>query len=116
MSVPHTENPGRAGLRLSGVRKTFALKADTLVALDDVDLECPEGSFTALIGPSGCGKSTILQLAARPEQPDHGEVLVSGRSPQAARHAGLMGVAFQDPALLPWRSTRQNIALPFEVL
>ena len=107
---------GSAGLALAGVSKTFALKSASLQALDRVDLECTRGSFTALIGPSGCGKSTILRLAAGLEAPDQGTVIVSGQTPQSARSKGLMGVAFQDPALLPWRSTRQNIALPFEVL
>jgi NitT/TauT family transport system ATP-binding protein len=105
-----------SGLQLAAVCKSFSLRSGTLAALDGVDLTCPRGSFTALIGPSGCGKSTILRLAAGLERPDSGTVLVCGHSPGSARSQGLLGVAFQEPALLPWRSTRQNIALPFEVL
>ncbi len=105
-----------SGLSYSRIAKHYALRSGTVTALDNVDLECPPGSFTALIGPSGCGKSTLLRLTAGLEQADGGRVSVAGQSPQLARQQGLLGVAFQDPALLPWRTTRQNIALPLQVL
>jgi NitT/TauT family transport system ATP-binding protein len=105
-----------SGLNFQAVAKRYALRGGTVAALEGVDLDCQPGSFTALIGPSGCGKSTLLRLTAGLEQPDAGTVNVCGRSPREARGAGLLGVAFQDPALLPWRTTRQNIALPLQVL
>jgi NitT/TauT family transport system ATP-binding protein len=105
-----------SGLNFQAVAKRYALRSGTVAALEGVDLDCQPGSFTALIGPSGCGKSTLLRLTAGLEQPDAGTVNVCGRSPREARGAGRLGVAFQDPALLPWRTTRQNIALPLQVL
>lgn len=105
-----------AGISLSGLCKTFRGQGRTVEALRDVSLECPPGSFTALIGPSGCGKSTILRAALGLEALDAGLVQIGGQTPQAATRAGLTGVAFQDAALLPWRTVAQNVALPLEVL
>ena len=103
-------------LRIDGVRRVFAVEgAAPLVALENVSLRCPGGSFTALIGPSGCGKSTLLRLIAGLEQPDAGQVLVGGESPLALQRTGRLGIAFQDAALLPWRSVVENVRLPLDV-
>ena len=105
-----------AGITLSGLNKTFTGHGRAVEALRDVSLECPPGSFTALIGPSGCGKSTILRAALGLEPLDSGTVQIGGQPPQTATRAGITGVAFQDAALLPWRTVAQNVALPLEVL
>ncbi|WP_339778649.1 ABC transporter ATP-binding protein [uncultured Thalassospira sp.] len=104
------------GITLSGVSKTFRGRGKTVEALRDVSLSCPAGSFTAIIGPSGCGKSTVMRIALGLEDADSGEVLIEGQAPAAASRAGLTGVAFQDAALLPWRSVRKNVEVPLEVL
>lgn len=85
-------------------------------ALKDVSLQVPVGSFLALIGPSGCGKSTLLRLLAGLSAPDKGQLSVAGVDPISLREQGSIGMAFQDPALLPWRSVRKNIALPLQIL
>jgi len=103
-------------LRGQNVERTFALKDDVVRALDKVSLEVPVGSFISLIGPSGCGKSTLLRLLAGLELPDAGSLLIGERSPDEMRMAGRLGVAFQDPALLPWRSVWKNITLPLQVM
>ena len=103
-------------LRVQNVERTFALKDDVVRALDKVSLEVPVGSFISLIGPSGCGKSTLLRLLAGLELPDAGSLLIGERSPEEMRMAGRLGVAFQDPALLPWRSVWKNITLPLQVM
>ena len=105
-----------AGISLSGVCKTFAGRGKTVEALRDVSLSCPEGSFTAIIGPSGCGKSTVMRIALGLETPDAGAVRIAGQAPLKAARAGITGVAFQDAALLPWRSVRRNVEVPLEVL
>lgn len=104
------------GICLENVSRSFEGRGVTVQALDRVSLDCPVGSFTALIGPSGCGKSTILRLALGLDRPSSGNVTMSGLSPEKAARAGLAGVAFQDAALMPWRSVEDNIALPLDVL
>ena len=106
------------GLPLSfvDVEKTFHIKGQALTVFEQLTLDCPAGSFTALLGPSGCGKSTLLRLALELETADAGRILVGDERPSAARKTGAVGVAFQDAALLPWRNVEDNILLPFQVL
>jgi NitT/TauT family transport system ATP-binding protein len=105
-----------SGISLRNVSKTYRSRGSEVVALEGMDLECPPGSFTALIGPSGCGKSTAMRIALGLEGHDSGEVRIAGQPPATATASGITGVAFQDAALLPWRSVARNIALPLEVL
>jgi len=106
----------RDGITLKGVQRTFKVPGRDVVALSDVSLGCEPGSFTALIGPSGCGKSTLLRIVAGLERPDAGAVSIGGAAPVDKCRQGALGVAFQDAALLPWRSVRQNVALPLQLL
>ena len=103
-------------IHVSGVTRTFTVDTREVFALRDVSVVCEAGSFTALIGPSGCGKSTLLRIIAGLEHPDAGSVRIGGATPAEMCRTGALGVAFQDAALLPWRTVRQNIALPLQVL
>jgi NitT/TauT family transport system ATP-binding protein len=105
-----------ADLSIDRVSKTFHARGQSTHALASVTLKIPRGAFVALIGPSGCGKSTLLRLVAGLENPDEGTVRVRNEQPHAFRARGELGIAFQDPALLPWRSVRRNVALPLQVL
>ena len=99
-----------------GVGRTFALGGGEVEALREFDLHVPAGGFSALIGPSGCGKSTALRLVAGLDLPDEGTIDMDGASPDQMRRGQRIGVAFQDPSLLPWRTVSTNIRLALELV
>ena len=83
-------------------------------AVVGVSLEVPRGATVAFVGPSGCGKSTLLRLAAGLLRATSGAVTVDGRL--VDRPLPNVGMAFQNPVLLPWRTVLANVRLPFEIL
>jgi NitT/TauT family transport system ATP-binding protein len=84
-------------------------------AVDGVSFEVRPGAFVALTGPSGCGKSTLLRLAADLTAPTRGRVLVGGGPPASARSARTLGMVFQSPVLMVWRTVLGNVELPLAV-
>ena len=91
----------------------FASPRARLSALAGFSLTVPAGSFSVVIGPNGSGKSTLLRLVAGLLEPTGGTITVGGSSPRPGD--GRVGIAFQQPRLVPWRSTLDNVALPLEL-
>ena len=97
----------RPQLIIRRVTKRFPVDADEVEALGCIDLTIDAGQFVCLIGASGCGKSTLLRILAGFEEPTTGDVLASGqpiRGPSSDR-----GMVFQDYALFPWMTVKQNV-------
>jgi NitT/TauT family transport system ATP-binding protein len=100
---------------LTGVYKTFATASGELVrALANANLTIHAGEFIAVVGASGCGKTTLLRLIAGLERCSSGSIAING-APQTGP-SEQVGIVFQDPTLLPWRTVLQNVLLPVEVL
>ncbi len=101
-------------IELSGASVTFGRGDSAVPALSETTLRIADGEFVALVGPSGCGKSTILRLASGLVQPTTGAVIVGGR--EVAARALRVGMAFQNPTMLPWMTIEQNIMLPLKIV
>lgn len=101
-------------VELSEASVSFGLGAKRVQALQPTTLRIAEGEFLALVGPSGCGKSTILRLASGLLAPSGGAVMVGGR--EVAAKALRVGMAFQNPTMLPWLSIERNVMLPLRIV
>jgi NitT/TauT family transport system ATP-binding protein len=84
------------------------------LALHRTTLHVGDGEFVAVVGPSGCGKSTLMKVVTGLWPASAGAVAVSGREVTAP--LSIAGMAFQNPTLLPWRTTLANIMLPLEIV
>ena len=102
-------HPADAALHVDGVTRRYDGRRGLTVALDDVSLDVAEGEFVCVVGPSGCGKSTLLDLLAGHQRPDTGHVWAHGREVTAPDPRRM--VIFQDHALFPWLTARQNVEL-----
>lgn len=101
-------------IEIKGVRHAYTTAAGPLPVLDGLDVTVNEGGFCAVVGPSGCGKSTLTRLIAGLMTPDEGEVRLHGAPVTGPRST--VGMAFQNPVLLEWRSILQNVMLPLEIV
>jgi NitT/TauT family transport system ATP-binding protein len=101
------------GRVLDGLGKAFRKSGVSRPVLDRVSLTIDAGRFVSVIGPSGCGKSTLLKVIAGLIDHDDGEVMLGGERVTGPRRD--IGVMFQNPVLLPWRTVLDNVALPAEL-
>jgi NitT/TauT family transport system ATP-binding protein len=99
---------------LDRVSLRYGEDADGTLALHGATLRVATGEFVAVVGPSGCGKSTLMKVVTGLWPPTAGTVIVSGR--EVTGPLSIAGMAFQNPTLLPWRTTLANVMLPLEIV
>lgn len=101
-------------LELEGVGKEFTTRAGgRVVALDGTTARIRSGEFVSLVGPSGCGKTTLLNIIAGLVDTSGGTVLLDGE--RASLERTRPGIVFQQPVVLPWRTSVANVLLPAEL-
>ena len=98
---------------IDNVSLTYGSDNSSVLALHNFSMQVAHGEFAAIVGPSGCGKSTFLKLASGLRRPTAGSIQVAGE--QVLRPLKIVGMAFQNAALMPWRTCLENVMLPFEV-
>ncbi len=100
-------------IAVRGLSKQYTTRDGSVAALERITFGVGEGEFVAVVGPSGCGKSTLLKILAGILPPSGGEALLRGTPIAGPRRD--IGVVFQFPVLLPWRTVLDNVLLPVDV-
>lgn len=104
----------QAFVDIHDVTHIYSGAEDGAPAVEHMSLKVREGEFAAIVGPSGCGKSTVMKLATGLQFPAKGTVIVGGE--EVTKPVKLAGMAFQNPVMLPWRTTLDNLLLPLEIV
>ena len=108
-------SPERAFIGLASVGRNFRTRSgDDVRALQDITLAIEPQEFVSIVGPSGCGKSTLLRIIAGLIAPSEGTVHMAGARVEGPRRD--IGMVFQAPVLLPWRTNLKNVLVPAEVI
>ena len=102
-------------IRLENVKKVYRTGGVEFIAVSDVTMSVAEGEFVALVGPSGCGKTTVLKILADLHGHDAGTVEI-GDAEHPFKPGRDVGMVFQQPLLLKWRTVMGNVLLPAEIL
>ena len=101
-------------ISISQLNKTYATREGSpILALSNVNLEIERGEFVTVVGPSGCGKTTLLKILAGILQKSTGRIMVDGKPIDGPSRQ--VGVVFQEPLLLPWRTILENVLVPAEI-
>jgi NitT/TauT family transport system ATP-binding protein len=107
-------------ISFTGVDKVYGVDAaaeESVTALQGIDLTIDRGEFVSVVGPSGCGKTTLLHMAAGILDATEGSVEINGVDVQSPQHERKeVGLVFQHPVALEWRTVRKNILLPVQIL
>src|SRR5262245_52556019 len=103
---------GDAICNVQELSKQFVQRGRPVLALDSIDVSIEPGEFVAIVGASGCGKTTLLNIMAGLIEPSGGKL---ERAPHVERKGGI-GMVFQSPVLLPWRTVVDNVIAPAEIL
>ncbi|HEU5018293.1 MAG TPA: ABC transporter ATP-binding protein [Pseudolabrys sp.] len=96
------------------VTLTYGRGEAGVLAVQNLTFDIQKGEFVAVVGPSGCGKSSLMKLVTGLLPPTSGQIFVDGA--EVTRPIRGVGMAFQNSTLLPWRSTLDNVMLPFEIV
>lgn len=111
---PSVEQSEEAFISLRSVSLVYGEGTDQTLAVDRLDMSMRRGELVAIVGPSGCGKSTLMKLVSGLVSATTGRVLVRGRVVDEPVEG--VGMAFQNPLLMPWRTTLRNVMLPLEII
>jgi len=112
-ATPHKDDP--AFIQIQGLEKSYRSRdGGTLRALGPVTIDIHKHEFLTIVGPSGCGKSTLLKLLAGLIERSTGSILMNGQEIHGPQLD--IGVVFQSPVLLPWRTALENVTLPASIL
>lgn len=108
------QNAAKKFIDIQGVRHAYKTRNGPLPVLDGLNITVPQGEFCAVVGPSGCGKSTLTRLISGLMRPDTGTVILAGQEVTSPRKT--VGMAFQNPVMLEWRTILENVMLPLEIV
>ena len=101
-------------INIKDISHKYSNEDEDLLVLKDLSFSVGKDKFVSIVGPSGCGKSTLTKLIAGLSIPYKGKILISGKPVNSPRKS--IGMAFQNPVLLEWRTTVDNICLPLEIV
>jgi NitT/TauT family transport system ATP-binding protein len=113
MLASTTKRSVEAFVRLSKVSKTFLSEGGPLEVLRNINIDVAGRQFISILGPSGCGKSTLLMMLAGLEPISSGCIEIAGQPVRTPRRD--VGIIFQDPTLLPWKTALENVLFPIEI-
>ncbi len=114
MPLSSASEADRSFIQVRHARKIYASGDKSVEALSSVSFDVARGEFIAILGPSGCGKSTLLMMCGGLESTTGGTIDIAGTPMTRPRTS--IGVMFQDPTLLPWKTVMQNVMFPANVL
>jgi NitT/TauT family transport system ATP-binding protein len=100
-------------IRGDGLRKVYDPEGKAVEALHNVNFRIEKGEFVSILGPSGCGKSTLLMMCAGLEDISDGSLVVAEQEMTGPRED--VGIMFQDPTLLPWKTVLENVLFPARI-
>ncbi|TVP68326.1 MAG: ABC transporter ATP-binding protein [Leptolyngbya sp. LCM1.Bin17] len=113
-AIAHSTTNSSPTLEFRDIGLTYQSKGASLTVIDHISFKVAQGEFVSLVGPSGCGKTTLLRMVSGLNPAEEGGVYFRGQPIKGPLKN--IGIAFQNPVLLPWRNTINNVLLPLEVV
>jgi len=101
-------------IQVKGLEKVYQAASGQLLAIENLSFDVQEGEFVTVVGPSGCGKTTLLKILGGILAPTGGEITLKGKPVRGPQRG--IGMVFQNPVLLAWRTSLKNVLLPMEIL